>query len=178
MRSPIVTLTSAQVEIAAEVARRRVENVVRHQRKAVNGQPMDPATVMRRHVTGARGEIAARQWLAPISWNIEGKITEPDLGDVIDVKTGERATDHLLLIRERTRAHWIYLLARGHDHPRWQMVGWIDGASALAQPSWVRAPNKDRPCIVVPHKALAPLQELWDYVENWMPADRSGAGAT
>ena len=172
MRSPIITLSPVKVHLAQWVAERRVRNVIERDLRAVNNEPMDHPTLMRQHVSGALGEVAGKLWLDPIEWN-PMEIDKPDLGGVIDVKAVEVATHHLLIGVERASADLIYLLARGHDHPTWRMTGWIDGATALARRDWIRTPAWG-PCIVVPNDALAPVRDLWDYVERWLPADRSG----
>ena len=170
MRSPVVTLSPAKQQLAEWTAERRVRNVVERGMRPVNGEPMDRDSLMRHHLRGARGELAAKLWLDPIDWNTLD-MNETDLGGIIDVKAVERPTDRLLINKDRARAGWAYLLARGHDHPTWTMAGWIDGGSAMREPQWIETPSWGA-CIVVPNAALAPVRELWDYVERWLPADR------
>ena len=166
MRPPLVTLEPWQVKFADSVARRRQDAAERRRRQSVNGGASEGEEAFYNHILGCRGEAACKLWLNPISWQAYAERISnlPDLGDFIDVKAVENPK-HRLLVQAEAKTHWAYVLALGHRHPRWEMVGWCWGSEAKKREYW-RDPKGGRPAYFVPRERLRPISELWAIVRG------------
>jgi hypothetical protein len=160
-----ITLEPKHIDFADNnVARRRQAAAVERNRQAHNGAPIDPAAALGIHILGARCECAGYLWFKlngiSLHWHTFAQEVGglPDLGDFVDVK-GCRKGWHKLIVQQDDPDDWAYLLVLGHDHPRYQMAGWMWGWEAKQERYW-SDPAGDRPAFFIKQGLLRPLAEL------------------
>lgn len=162
----IVELAERHIAFCLDSARKRQGNAVRESLKPHNNAPNDPATALRLHFRGLKGECAAYLYLRPITWLVfrEGRdFVEPDLqrGSLcIDVKCREK-NHHRLMVQKDDDASWAYVLACAHAQPVYGLVGWCYGHEAKQGRFW-EDPKGGRPAYFIGahNPVMKPMAEL------------------
>lgn len=120
-----------------------------------NNGPRDDATSLEIDIQGARGEVAWRNYLAPVQWKrfltadeLRSGKSFADLEDWIDVKTRQQS-HHSLIVQHKNPVDWAYPLACAALHPHYQLIGWCWGHEAKQAKYWWD-PKGDRPAYFVP----------------------------
>jgi len=144
---PEITLTRENIAFCEDIGSRRYANAVA--RGLAHGAPMGE----RAHIAGALAECAAYRHFGPVYWNAHTlDVGEPDLDHFIDVKW-RGAAHHKLIVGEKARRDWAYLLVCGAEHPLYRIVGWAWGDDAM-QPMWWN-PANHTPAYYLPARFLS-----------------------
>lgn len=114
---------------------------------------------------GARGEFVVAKLFKLYPTGL-GNRGAPDVGGYIEVRTVQDANRRLLLHPE-DKDHYPAVLVQWLGGRRFQVAGWCKVREGKRE-EWFKPLNGDnRPCYVVPHEALRPIEEL----QNMIPLD-------
>lgn len=162
-----ITLEQLHLDTCLKFANKRQTNADLFDLPPHNGAPNDPVSALAMHEAGIYGECAGKLYLNPVKWNAYRAGTnfrEADLEDWIDIKT--RSKDwHSLIVQADDPPEWAYVLACGHAHPRYCLIGWCYGKEVQKKEYWAD-PAGGRPAYFVKQTdpVLRPMQELYDEV--------------
>lgn len=145
-----VVLTAAQLERADDVARRRHADAVAAGRPPSHG--CLPEDALRRHVEGARGELAAAVHLG-IDW--DGYEAAGDVGSYQVRST--RYSSGCLLLHDWDAPDAPFILVTAEGGSVFTLRGWIFGHEGCDARFWKNGP---RPCYWVPQGALHSMVTL------------------
>jgi len=146
----IVTLSEEDIERASDVGRLRQSESERKGLKDKHGFSGPGGQGL--HIRGACGELAAAKALG-IEW--QGSVnTFKRGGDVgkFQVRTRSKRW-YDLLVRDGDADGDIFILVLGHDHPIYDVVGWIFARDAKKS-YWVKGHGGRDPAYFVPQSSL------------------------
>jgi hypothetical protein len=104
------------------------------------------------HLDASGAEVAVSKFLNRF-WRMGvNSYRGPDVGMHIEVKHTPRPDWALLIPKKNADPDRFYVLVRG-TMPDYSIVGWIRGKDAM-QEKWIRNPNDDGPCYIVPEEFL------------------------
>jgi hypothetical protein len=151
-----ITLSEAEIVEADACGEQRRALSKALRLKSSNNAPMDDATALARDIWGARGEVAGRNYLAPVKWKkflTEDELRSgkklPDLEDWIDVKAC-RQSHHCLMVQHDNPPDVAYLLICAAEHPHHRVVGWCWGHEAKQERFWEDKSRRNRWAFFVP----------------------------
>jgi hypothetical protein len=150
-----VTLSNSELYLAAQIGIARQMEAMRQGKPDCHGfDGIEGWTV---HIEGACGEMAVAKVLG-IFWN--GSLnTFKTEADVLDLEVRTRSKDYYeLLVRENDNDDAIFILVTGRA-PNFNVVGWLKGKEAK-QSRWRKTHGGRPPAYFVPHKELAPIDDL------------------
>jgi hypothetical protein len=132
-----ITLEQRHIEVADKAALARRNAAREHNRKPVNGAPIEHNAGLKIDILGCRCEAAAKLWANPVEWHaFAERVTDlPDLHDFIDVKGIDHGW-HSLIVQKGSPKDWAYLLVNGEEHPRYCIMGWVWGHEAKQEQFW------------------------------------------
>jgi hypothetical protein len=151
-----VALVPVPIDIVVEqewfchrTAWQRRQIAVRKDRVPGNGAPTEFDKAWAYDFLGTHGECAGYLYYKPCTWHhLRDSIYKlPDLDDFIDVKTREQKW-HSLVVQKNDPKDWAYVLACGHEHPRYWLIGWCWGEEAQQEKYWAD-PAGGRPAYFV-----------------------------
>jgi hypothetical protein len=164
-----VTLMADDVADGHELAGMRRQSGIDRNRPAENGAPTQADEAMRLDLIGAMAEEAGYVYFRPVKWAkfISGRLNnEPDFHDFIEMK-GRPQSWHELPIQRKGIPDRAYVLALGHNHPVWELVGWCWGHEGM-RAEFLKDPAGGRPAYFVPQEIVRRRQmgELFEILRR------------
>jgi hypothetical protein len=166
MTYPEIRLGAEHIAFCERIGRGRYASAVKRDLK--HGAPKGEMA----HIEGVLAECAAYLIYRPIVWSAyETRLDQPDLDDFIDVKWRGK-THHKLIVGEKGRHEWAYLLVCGSAHPLYRLIGWEWGEAAM-QPKWLDLANHT-PAYYLPESALRHPGSLLSEIRSRQAARSKG----
>lgn len=155
-----VTLTEAEARICEWVGKQRQANALRLNRDPGRG----PSQVTRsaiNHIRGAECEFAASVILN-LSWRPTiGRIDQPDIGGLIEVRSTELPFGRLIIKPADEDRPFTLIVKSDHD---FRMAGWMN--SSEAKRSFPLLTVHGDPAHFVRQSDLRPVEELRDWAHQ------------
>jgi len=155
----VVTLTYAQISMAAHVAVMRLTSNMKAGRKPRNGA----SRIWDMDVNGACGELATALWLNLFWCGALNNFEARDVGGLIDVRAGSKA-DYRLILHDDDPDDVPFVNA-WVELPIVKLAGWAFAHEGKRREFW-QDPLGFRPAYFMPNKLLHPMAELRQWVER------------
>lgn len=149
-----VTLTPAEIVMAAAVGAARYAESIQFRRRDVHGFDPSQSSGLAIHVEGACGELAVAKLRGRYWGGTVGSFKAADIGTNVQVRTRSRH-DYDLIVRSDDADDDIFVHVTGVA-PTYHVHGWIRGADAK-RPEYVQSHGGRAEAWFVPASALKPI---------------------
>jgi hypothetical protein len=128
----MIILQEKHIKYSDWIARERRKLAIEMNRKPGTNCTTENNQALAYDILGMRCECAGYLFFQPVKWHwqiVKDVKNLPDLDNFIDVK-GIAQARHRMIVPLNGREDWAYVLVSGHNHPEYEVFGWLWGKEA------------------------------------------------